>query len=103
MNRSIRLIISSCNIYIKILIYLLESGNCNEGDVRLVNGTVVGEGRLEVCAMGVWGRVCAQNFRKSAARIACLQNHIDEVEGRCCKVYTILIHAHLLLVVATFY
>ena len=60
-------------------------GDCNEGDVRLVNGTVVGEGRLEVCAMGVWGRICAQNFRRSSARIACLQVHIDEVEGICYK------------------
>ena len=84
------------------MIYFLESGDCNEGDVRLVNGTVVGEGRVEVCAMGVWGRVCAQNFRKSAARIACLQNHIDEVEGISYKMYTVLIHTYLLLVIATF-
>ena len=44
--------------------------------------------------MGVWGRVCAQNFRRSSARIACLQVHIDEVEGICYKVYTVFIHAH---------
>ena len=75
----------------------IEAGDCNEGDVRLVNGTVVGEGRLEVCAMGVWGRVCAQNFRRSSARIACLQVHIDEVEGICYKVYTVFIHAYFLL------
>ena len=61
--------------------HLLEPGDCNEGDVRFVNGTVIGEGRLEICAMGIWGRICAQNFRRSSARIACQQMHIEEVEG----------------------
>ena len=62
-------------------IYYLEPGECNQGDVRLVNGTVAREGRLEICAFGIWGRVCAQHFSKSAARIACIQANYTDVKG----------------------
>ena len=60
----------------------IESDNCNEGDVRLVNGTLAREGRLEVCADGVWGQICATNFRKSAAYVACKQLGYSDTNGK---------------------
>ena len=60
----------------------LEPGDCNEGTVRLVNGTLTREGRLEVCVNGVWGNVCANNFRKSAAYVACKQSGFSDVNGK---------------------
>ena len=40
------------------------------------------EGRLEVCVNGVWGSVCASNFRKSAAYVACKQSGFQDVNGK---------------------
>ena len=75
-----------CNIWknynhSELFIYYLEPGECNQGDVRLVNGTVAREGRLEICAFGIWGRVCAQHFSRSAAQIACKQANYTDVKG----------------------
>ena len=49
--------------------------------MRLVNGIVAREGRLEICVSGVWGRVCSQQFSRSAAHIACIQVKFTDVEG----------------------
>ena len=49
--------------------------------MRLVNGVVDREGRLEVCVSGIWGRICSQQFSRSAARIACIQANFTDVEG----------------------
>ena len=40
------------------------------------------EGRLEVCANGVWGQICATNFRKSAAYVACKQLGYSDTNGK---------------------
>lgn len=57
------------------------SSNCNEGEARLVNGREEREGRLEVCANGVWGTVCSSNFRRSAAYVACKQLGYNDSDG----------------------
>ena len=64
------------------MIILLASGDCNEGEVRLVNGTEEREGRLEVCANGVWGTVCATSFTRSAAYIVCKQLGYNDSDGK---------------------
>ena len=69
------------NLIVNFFIHYLEPGECNQGDVRLVNGTVAREGRLEICAFGIWGRVCAQHFSRSAAQIACKQANYTDVKG----------------------
>ena len=37
--------------------------------MRLVNGTVDREGRFEICAYGVWSRVCAQHLADQLLRL----------------------------------
>ena len=35
-----------------------------------------------MCVNGVWGSVCASNFRKSAAYVACKQSGFHDVNGK---------------------
>lgn len=62
-------------------VYFTETQNCNEGATRLVNGTLDREGRLEVCANGVWGTVCSIKFALSAAYVTCKQIGHTNVNG----------------------
>ena len=48
-------------------------GNCNHGDVRLVNGSISWEGRVEVCWNGTWGTVCGNAFNRATAGVVCRQ------------------------------
>ena len=47
------------------------SSNCDEGAVRLVNGSYETEGRLEACTNNIWGAVCATGFDKTDAYVVC--------------------------------
>ena len=61
--------------------WALQTGmECEEGEVRLVGGVTNSSGRLEVCANGVWGRVC-NYFRywgPDNARVVCRQLRFSE-------------------------
>ena len=48
---------------------------CETGAVRLVGGITNSTGRLEVCANGVWGRVCnkLQYWGPDNAMVVCRQ------------------------------
>ena len=45
--------------------------NCEEGDLRLVNGATPDEGRLEACHEDHWGSVCGDGFEFVDAFVAC--------------------------------
>jgi len=46
---------------------------CNDGDIRLVGGSVSREGRVEVCYSNQWGTVCDDFFGSSEATVVCRQ------------------------------
>ena len=47
---------------------------CNHGEVRLVNGSVPNEGRVEVCVNSIWGTVCdVQEWGNEDAEVICRQ------------------------------
>lgn len=47
--------------------------DCNEGQVRLVNGSNSDEGRVEICRNGQWGGVCDSNWGVNEAQVVCRQ------------------------------
>ncbi len=49
-------------LYWHVVIVVIDPGECEEGSIRLVNGTIEQEGRVEVCINGVWGSICASNY-----------------------------------------
>ena len=48
-----------------------ESANCEEGAVRLKDGKIGQEGRIEVCSNNVWGSICGDGFDKTDAYVVC--------------------------------
>ena len=44
---------------------------CVHGDVRLVDGPNVREGRVEVCVNNAWGTVCSVGFGREDAAVVC--------------------------------
>ena len=59
------------------------SSSCNDGDLQLVGGITINQGRLEVCMNGAWGSVCDSDdiFTTDEAIVACRQLGLLQVEG----------------------
>jgi deleted-in-malignant-brain-tumors protein 1 len=53
---------------------------CQDGDVRLVNGSIVQEGRVEVCYNNLWGSLCGDGFDKSDAFVICRELGLGDSE-----------------------
>ena len=61
---------------------------CETGTVRLVGGITNSTGRLEICANGVWGRVCnkLQYWGLDNAIVVCRQLGFSD-EGKLTLLY----------------
>ena len=46
---------------------------CNETDIRLVNGSTSNTGRVEICLDGLWGSVCTDEWDYRDAAVVCRQ------------------------------
>ncbi len=67
-------------------IYLVNCSSQTDS-VRLVDGTVETEGRVEVCYNGQWGTVCDDNFWISDGRVVCKQ--LGFANGKYIIYYTV--------------
>ena len=56
-----------------MLVHTAANGtdNCPSGRIRLANGRLKSEGRVEVCVSGVWGTVCDQGWDNTDAAVVC--------------------------------
>jgi hypothetical protein len=62
----------------------LPAENCSDGSVRLVNGDVAREGRVEVCYGRRWGTVCHNSWSGNDASVVCRQLGYS---GQSCLLY----------------
>lgn len=51
----------------------LQQDNCNNGDVRLRDGRVEYEGRVEVCVNGTWGTINNARWNIPDGIVVCRQ------------------------------
>ena len=46
---------------------------CTTGQLRLVGGNILNEGRVEICMNNVWGTVCDNGWSSTDATVVCRQ------------------------------
>ncbi len=51
----------------------LDPVNCDEGDIRLSDGSIQQQGRVEICIDQIWSTICATNWDNSNAFVVCKQ------------------------------
>ena len=73
----------------------IDHEGCHEGNVRLVNGTVEKEGRLEICNNGIWGGICSFGFTPIDGYIACKQIGYDN--GICLQALHLITHKDIIM------
>ena len=64
---------------------------CNEGDVRLVDGTET-DGRVEACLDGQWIPVCDSGFDFAAVEVVCGQLGFNAIGKFLACMHSISLH-----------
>ena len=54
-------------------VWLISVVPCTYGDIQLVGGGVVNEGRVELCVNNAWGTVCNDLWGVQDAMVVCSQ------------------------------
>ena len=55
-----------------------EPENCTEKTVRLADGAIDQEGRVEMCINKVWGSLCSDGWDQTDAHVLCTQRHLGD-------------------------
>ena len=55
------------------VIYIVHIAYCENGAVRLQEGTLTSNGRVEVCVNGTWGTICSDYWHSNDASVLCKQ------------------------------
>ena len=56
---------------------LVIEAECNDTDIRMVDGQTPDDGRVEVCINGAWGSICDDYWDTRDATVACRQLGYD--------------------------
>ena len=66
--------------------FLYAERQCNEGDIRLMNGQTSKDGRVLVCLDGVWSSVCDDRWDFRDAAVVCRQLGYNGREFSSCYI-----------------
>ena len=58
--------------------------DCNYGDMRLVGGVTVAEGRVELCINGMWGTLCDNEWTNRHTAVVCRYLGFSDIIGGMC-------------------
>lgn len=54
-----------------------ENTSCENGAVKLVDGTDYSNGRIEICRYRTWGALCSNEYDEDTAKVICRQLSMD--------------------------
>ena len=75
--------------------------NC-DGEVRLRGGAIENEGRVEMCANGIWGTICDDIWNSATAAVVCRQLGYPP-EGAIKFLAWTIVHVYSLLLLLTYF